>query len=238
MKTNFIHTHLSVDCVVFGFDDKQLHILLVQRNGGENNANSLKLPGSLIYEGEDVDDAAQRVLLELTGIKRMKLKQFHCFASPDRANKPEDMKWLDQTYRSNINRLITVAYLSLCKIDRKLTNVSKYKASKWCPISDLPEMPFDHNQIVASSLTEIRNWIEHDISIAFELLPNKFTISQLHRLYEAVYDKKIDIRNFHKKIAALNDVIPLDEKQEGVAHRAARYYKFDKHSYNKRKMTI
>jgi hypothetical protein len=238
MKSNFIHTYVSVDCVVFGFENNQLHILLVQRDTNKIDSNNMKLPGSLIYDDEDVDDAAQRVLLELTGIKRMKLKQFHCFASPDRANNSEDMKWLDQTYQPNINRLITVAYLSLCKIDRKLTNVSKYKSSKWCPLSEIPKMPFDHNRIVKESLTEIRNWIETDVSIAFELLPTKFTISQLHHLYEAIYNKKIDIRNFHKKIVPLNYVIPLDEKQEGVSHRAARYYKFDKHSYNKRKMTI
>ncbi|MDR0812032.1 MAG: NUDIX hydrolase [Paludibacter sp.] len=238
MGNNFIHTYVSVDCVIFGFEDNQLSILLVQRDADKIDSNNMKLPGSLIYDNEDVDAAAQRVLLELTGIKRMILRQFHCFASPERANSPEDMKWLDQTYQPNINRLITVAYLSLCKIDRKLTNVSKYKSTKWCPISDIPKLPFDHNQIVRKSLTEIRKWVETDVSIAFELLPNKFTISQMHRLFEAIYNKKIDIRNFHKKIAAFNFVIPLDEKQEGVSHRAARYYKFDKHSFNKRKMMV
>jgi hypothetical protein len=238
MKSNFIHTYVSVDCVVFGFENNQLNILLVQRDADKIDSNNMKLPGSLIYNDEDVDTAAQRVLLELTSIKRMKLKQFHCFSSPDRAGNQEDMKWLDQTYQPNINRLITVAYLSLCKIDRKLTNVSKYKSSKWCPINRIPKMPFDHNQIVEESLTEIGQWIETDISIVFELLPNKFTISQIHHLYEAIYNRKIDIRNFHKKIAALNYVVPLDEKQSGVSHRAARYYKFDKHNYNKRKITI
>lgn len=238
MKTNFIHTYVSVDCVVFGFDNDQLDILLVQRDTTEVDSKDLKLPGSLIYNEEDVDDAAHRVLFELTGIKKMALKQFRCFASPDRANNPEDMKWLDKAYRPNINRLITVAYLSLCKIDRKLNNVSKYKSTKWCPLNQLPKLPFDHNEIVEESLAEIRKWIEIEPSIVFELLPNKFTISQLHRLYEAVYNKKIDIRNFHKKIAAMPYVIPLEEKQKDVAHRAARYFKFDKVIYNKRKTTI
>lgn len=236
MKNQFIHTYVSVDCVVFGFDDEQLNILLVRKN--EVNAKDLKLPGSLIYNEEDVDDAANRVLFELTGIKKMSLRQFRCFASPDRASKPEDVKWLDKEYQPNINRLITVAYLSLCKIDRKLNNVSKYKQTKWCPLNEMPKMPFDHNKIVKKSLIEIRRWIEYDPSIVFELLPNKFTISQLHRLYEAIYDKQIDIRNFHKKVAAMPYVVQLDEKQKNVSHRAARYYKFDKKARNKFKANI
>ncbi len=238
MKTNFIHTYVSVDCVVFGFDDVQLNILLVQRNTDKEDSKDLKLPGSLIYNEEDVDDAAHRVLYELTGIKKMALRQFRCFASPERASNPDDQKWLDKAYQPNIDRLITVAYLSLCKVDRKLTNISKYKSFKWCPLSEIPQMPFDHNEIVEASLAEIRKWVEMEPSIVFELLPSKFTISQLHRLYEAVYNKKIDIRNFHKKMAAMSYVIALEEKQSDVAHRAARYYKFDKVIYNKRKTTI
>jgi hypothetical protein len=99
-------------------------------------------------------------------------------------------------------------------------------------------MPFDHNRIAKESLTEICRWIEYNPAIVFELLPKKFTISQLHKLYEAIYDKKIDIRNFHKKVVAMSYVISLDEKQKAVSHRAARYYKFDKKSYNKLKTSI
>lgn len=238
MRTNFIHTYVSVDCVVFGFDEGQLSILLVQRNEDKGGAKNMKLPGSLIYNEEDVDDAANRVLFELTGIKRMTLKQFRCFASPDRASNSADQKWLDIAYQPNINRLITVAYLSLCKVDRKLNNISKYKQTEWCPISKIPQLPFDHNQIVKESLTEISRWIEYNPAIVFELLPQKFTISQLHSLYEAIYNKKIDIGNFHKKVATMVYVIPLDERQKDVSHRAARYYKFDKKAYNRLKTSI
>ncbi len=238
MKTNFIHTYVSVDCVIFGFENDQFNILLVQRNTDKKGIKNLKLPGSLIYNEEDVDDAAHRVLFELTGIKRMSLKQFRCFASPDRAKNSDDIKWLDMAYQPNINRLITVAYLSLCKVDRKLNNISKYKLTEWCPLNKLPQMPFDHNQIVAESLIEVRRWIEYNPAIVFELLPLKFTISQLHKLYEAIYDKKIDIRNFHKKVASMSYVVALEEKQKEVSHRAARYYKFDKKEYNKRTTSI
>lgn len=236
---NFIHTYVSVDCVVFGFDNNQLYILLVQRNSDDkDNTANLKLPGSLIYDDEDVDDAAHRVLHELTGIKKLILKQFRCFAAPDRASDAGDMKWLDKAYKPNINRLITVAYLSLCKIDRKLNNVPKYAGTYWCPLNQIPEMPFDHNKIVAESLTEIRSWIERDPAIVFEILPPKFTIRQLHCLYESIYNKKIDIRNFHKKVSVMNYVIALDEKQQYVSHRAARYYKFERKTYNRLKANV
>lgn len=234
MGTKFIHTYVSVDCVMFGFDNDQLNILLVQFDRDQPEDKNLKLPGGLIYNDEDVDDAAQRILFELTGIKRMNLRQFRCFASPDRASHPADMKWLSKAYQPNIDRLITVAYLSICKVDRKLQNISRFKSTQWCRLNDLPVLPFDHNQIVEAARIEIKRWIDHDPAIIFDLLPGKFTISQLHALYEAVYNQKIDVRNFHKKVKAMEYVIPLEEKQVNVNHRAARYYKFDKIIYKKR----
>ncbi|MEG2079798.1 NUDIX domain-containing protein [Chryseobacterium sp.] len=233
MISNFIHTYVSIDCVVFGFDNEnRLNILLVQRHF-ENipEEKQRKLPGSLIMNNEDVDDAAQRVLTELTGIKKMVLKQFKCFADPKRANK-KDVKWMAEEYNHHIDRIITVAYLSLCKINRKI-NCSKYETVDWFPIDKVPDLPFDHNQIINESLIEIRKWIESDFSIIFELLPKKFTIRQLYQLYSAISEKYIDIKNFHKKISSFNYIIQLDEIETNVAHRAARYYKFDPKIYKK-----
>ena len=235
MEKEFIHTYVSVDCVLFGFDGEQLNVLLVKKIA---NTNELKLPGSLIYNNEDVDDAAVRVLYELTGIKKMILKQFRCFASPDRSSKEKDLQWLDIEYQPNINRLITIAYLSISRITRKFKNNSKYKESEWIPIAEVPNLPFDHNLIIQNALVEIRNWVEMNPSIVFELLPKKLVIGQLHKLYEAIYGKEIDIRNFHKKMLTLPYLTPLDEKQVGVSHRAARYYMFDKSVYNKYKATL
>jgi hypothetical protein len=231
MGAKFIHTYVSVDCIVFGFDNNELNVLLVQLDHGKIGNKNLKLPGGLIYDHEDVNDAAQRILHELTGIRRMNLRQFRCFASPDRARHPDDIKWMNNAYQSHIDRLITVAYLSLCKIDKRLNNVSGFKSAKWCRLNELPVMPFDHNKIVEASRDEIRRWVEHDPAMMFELLSQKFTVSQFHALYEAVYNRKIDIRNFHKKVKNMAYVVPLDEKQANVTHRAARYYKFDKHIY-------
>ncbi|MDQ1096053.1 MULTISPECIES: NUDIX hydrolase [Chryseobacterium] len=234
MSPSFIHTYVSVDCVVFGFDhENRLNILLAQRHF-ENVPieRQKKLPGSLILSEEDVDDAAQRVLHELTGIKKMVLKQFKCFADPMRASSNDDIRWMGEEYKHNIDRIITVAYLSLCKIDHKI-NSTKYDTVDWCPIDKVPLLPFDHNKIISESLIEIRKWIESDFSIIFELLPKRFTIRQLYQLYSALSEKRIDIKNFHKKISSFNYIIPLDEIETNVAHRAARYYKFDAKVYKK-----
>ncbi|ANF49078.1 DNA mismatch repair protein MutT [Chryseobacterium glaciei] len=234
MSPNFIHTYVSVDCVVFGFDlENRLNILLVQRRMDDVPAErQRKLPGSLILSDEDVDDAAQRVLHELTGIKKMVLKQFKCFADPLRASNQDDIKWMDTEYKHHIDRIITVAYLSLCKIDHKI-NSTKYDTVDWHPIDEVPSLPFDHNKIISESLIEIRKWIESDFSIIFELLPKRFTIRQLYQLYSALSEKRIDIKNFHKKISSFSYIIPLEEIETNVSHRAARYYRFDAKIYKK-----
>jgi len=238
IENEFLRTYVSVDCVVFGFDKNQLNVLLVQRNTPSSTSKNLKLPGSLIYQQEDADAGAYRVLNELTGIKKMTLRQFKSFTSPKRTSNKNDVMWLENTYHNKIDRLITVAYLSLCKINRKLNFVSKYKTVDWYPISSLPQMPFDHNQIVEEALSEIRKWVEMEPAILFELLPTKFTAAELRHLYEAIYHREYDVRNFHKKIIRMEYIVPLEEKQENVSHRAARYYKFDRVMYNKRKVGI
>ncbi|MBO6201408.1 MAG: NUDIX hydrolase [Chryseobacterium sp.] len=234
MNFNFIHTYVSVDCVVFGFDNEnRLNILLVLKNRDKAQMEKQRrLPGSLILSDEDVDDAAQRVLHEITGIKKMVLKQFRCFADPKRASDPSDAKWMEEEYKFGIDRVITVAYLSLCRIDQKM-NSTKYDTVDWFPIDKIPNLPFDHNLIVRESLIEIRKWIESDFSIIFELLPKKFTIRQLYQLYNDLSERYIDIKNFHKKISGFNYIIPLEEIEKNVSHRAARYYKFDAKVYKK-----
>lgn len=234
----YMRAFVSVDCVVFGFDGRSLNLLLVERAGEHGAKLGMKLPGSLIYQQEDTDEAAVRVLNELTGIRKMKLRQFKSFSAADRADDPNDVKWLEFEYHHDVDRLITVAYLALTKIDRKLNSVSKYRSAEWIPVEKIGKMPFDHNRIVNEALDEIGSWIVADPSIVFELLPRKFTAAELRALYEAVHRKKMDVRNFHKKIVSMDYIIPLEEKQTGVAHRAARYYRFDKIIYNKRKHSI
>jgi ADP-ribose pyrophosphatase YjhB (NUDIX family) len=227
--------HVSVDCVVFGFDGEQIKILLIERNGEEKGEefHDMKLPGTLIYMDEDLDEAAMRVLNELTGLKNVKLMQFKAFGSKNRTKDPKDIHWLERAMKSKVERIITIAYLSVVKIDRKINQDMDNYQAKWVAISDVPALAFDHNAIIKEALNFIRQYVEFNASILFDLLPRKFTALQLRTLFEVIYNCSYDVRNFHKKIAQMKYVVPLDEKQQGVAHRAARYYRFDKKIYNK-----
>jgi Uncharacterized conserved protein len=227
--------HLSVDCVLFGYDGEKLNVLLVEY-GSELDTEKFsnqKLPGSVIYDNEDVDDAAQRVLQELTGIKNIYMKQFKCFANPDRTTNPRDRYWLENAIRQKIGRIITVGYLALIRIEKKGPLLSREHNASWCPLDQLQSLAFDHNQIINEALNQVRKEIETEPAVLFELLPKKFTAFEFRRLYEMIHGVKADVRNFHKKIAAMEYVVPLEERQSNVSHRAARYYRFDKKIYNK-----
>lgn len=229
------NNHISVDCVVVGFDGEQLKVLLVRRVGEEQGEvfHDMKLPGSLIYMDEDLDEAAARVLNELTGLKTVRLVQFKAFGSKDRTKNPKDVHWLERAMQSRVERIVTIAYLSLVKIDRALNRGLEDYQACWVALQDIGDLAFDHNLIIKEALGYIRQYIDVNPSALFDLLPRKFTALQLRTLYELVYGKTVDVRNFHKKIAMMDYVIPLEEHQQGVAHRAARYYRFDKKIYNR-----
>ena len=229
------NNHISVDCVVIGFDGEQLRVLLIKRMGEEGGQvfHDMKLPGSLIYMDEDLDEAAKRVLCELTGIKSVRLVQFKAFGSKDRTKNPKDVHWLERAMQSKVERIVTIAYLALVKIDRTVSHSLDNFQAEWVPLPQVGELAFDHNLIIREALSYIRQYIESKPSALFDLLPRKFTAAQLRTLYELVYERQIDVRNFHKKIALMDYVVPLDERQQGVAHRAARFYKFDRKIYNK-----
>lgn len=229
------NNHISVDCVVVGFDGEQLKVLLVRRVCEEKGevVHDMKLPGSLIYMDEDLDEAAARVLNELTGLKNVNLMQFKAFGSKNRTKDPKDVHWLERAMQSKVERIVTIAYLSLLKIDRALNRGLDNYQAEWVALPDVKTLAFDHNLIIKEALVYIRQYVEFNPSSLFDLLPRKFTASQLRILYELVYGKQYDVRNFHKKIALMEYVVPMEEKQQGVAHRAARYYRFDKKIYNK-----
>lgn len=234
-ETPLANNHISVDCVVIGFDGEQLKVLLVKRVGEEAGDiyNDLKLPGSLIYVDEDLNEAAQRVLSELTGVKSVNLIQFKTFGSKNRTSNPKDVRWLERATKLRVERIVTVAYMAMVKIDRAQNQSLEIYQACWVPLDDVKTLAFDHNLIIKEALVYIRQFVEFNPSILFDLLPRKFTAAQLRILFELVYDKPLDVRNFHKKIALMEYVVPLEERQKGVPHRAARYYKFDKKIYNK-----
>ena len=127
---------------------------------------------------------------------------------------------------------MTIAYFSLVKLDKSLEKVADKHNAAWIPVDAIGTLAFDHNLIIAGAREAIRREVDNNRSLLFDLLPKKFTASQLRLLTEIIYEKPLDVRNFHKKIAQMPYVIPLEEKEQGVAHRAARYYKFDRKVYS------
>lgn len=128
---------------------------------------------------------------------------------------------------------MTVGYVALVKIDRANEKQLISSSAFWTPVAEIGALAFDHNQIVAEALLNLRGVTDMNPSVLFELLPRKFTAAQFRSLYEILLNHRVDARNFHKKIALMDYVVPLDERQQGVAHRAARYYKFDRKKYNR-----
>lgn len=232
-----INPHVSVDCVVLGFDGEHIKVLLVGQIRCDEGAEGhyLKLPGSLIYDDEDLDEAARRVLYELTGVKELSLIQFRAFGSEDRTRNPKDVIWLERFHHlhQKVERIVTITYLTMVKIDRKLTRLSDRYEACWMNVENLGPLAFDHNQIIREALLFIRQYVQAHPVVLFELLPKKFTAAELRSLYEKVYDRRFEVRNFHKKIAQMKYVIRLEEYQSGVAHRAARFYRFDRKVYNR-----
>ena len=234
MKATY-NPHLSVDCVIFGCDGKQLNVLLVERFGYDNSSpvHDMKLPGSLIYINEELDLAPHRVLKELTGLKDLFLMQFKAFGGLGRTLNPYDRIWLEKDSHVKVSRVITIAYMSLTKMDKKLRSIDSANfRAKWCPLSEVKKLAFDHNDIIKEAVEHIRRMIQTRPSVLFDLLPKKFTASELRQAFQVIQGQEIDVRNFHKKIAMMPYVVPLNEFQEGVSHRAARYYRFDKKIFN------
>lgn len=230
--------YVSVDCVLLGINEDKLSVLLVERKLLENNAVGYKLPGSLIYETEELDDAALRVMKEAVGYTQMSLRQFHTFGSVARTANKEDILWLEKESHTKVTRIVTVVYLALSKKSKTVNNLDKNETMRWFLVEDLPDLPFDHKSIVEESVNEIRNWVEREPAIIYEYLPSKFTAFQLRRTYEIIYNKKFDVRNFQKKMNLLGYIVPTDEMEVGVPHRAARYYRFNKVKYNKLRSSL
>ncbi len=209
----------SIDCVIFGFEDGELKILLIERNE-EPFKDWRALPGKLIKQEESVDDAAERILYELTGLRDLHMEQFHTFG---------------EVHRHPQGRVITVAYYALLRLTghKELKPVTQFaRKAFWHPVSELPKLAFDHSEIFTRSLNKVRRRLSYQ-PIAFELLPEKFTLTQLQVCYEAILNKKLDKRNFRKKMLSYGFLKPLLEKQKGVSYRAAKLYKFDRRKYNK-----
>ena len=219
-----LNPNISVDCVIFGFDGEKLNVLLIEEKDIGQGIKQQRIPGDLIARGEGLDEAAERVLMELTGLNNVPLKQFHTFGDPDRIKGEKDRKWLE-LYRANPDeRVITVAYYALIKMTDFDPNAQSFADKAfWQEIGNIPELAFDHNEIVEVALWKLQRHFELNKS-GYELLPPKFTLNQLQQLHEAITQEELDKRNFRKKVVREKIVEPTEEKQEGVLHKPARLY--------------
>ncbi|MDX2432868.1 MAG: NUDIX domain-containing protein [Bacteroides sp.] len=230
-----INPHISVDCVIFGFSTSQLKVLLIQRdylNEKGVPAQDHKLPGDFITTREDLDLAAARTLKELTGLQNIFLEPFAIFGKPNRISRKTDINWLESTTGNEIYRVVTSAYFALINISESDSNFALKNKASWIDVHQVPKLAFDHREIFEKGLRHLQNALRNE-PIGFELLPEKFTIRKLQTLYEVILNCKLDNRNFRKKILKTKYLVQLDEKQAGVAHKPAHYYRFDKDKYDK-----
>jgi len=210
---------LTVDCVVFGLDEEDLKVMLIQRDLPPFEGR-WALPGGFVRLDETLEDAALRELQEETGLERVYLEQLCTIGDVDRDPR---------------ERVVTVAYYALVKMsDHRVQAATDARAAAWFAIDDLPSLAFDHDKILAMAHERLRGKVRYQ-PIGFELLPNKFALRQLQHLYEVILERPLDKRNFRKKILRSSYLIQLNEKQSGVAHKPAYYYRFDKEIYEEHK---
>lgn len=207
---------VAVDCIIFGFDGKQLQALLIKR-GFEPEKGKWSLMGGFTNQNESTDEAAVRVLLQLTGISNIYMEQLYCFS---------------EVNRDPAGRVISIAYFALINIADYNEQMQFEHEAKWFELNKIPDLIFDHKEMVQLAKERLQQKVANH-PIGFELLPGKFTLPQLQNLYEAIYESPMDKRNFTRKILSLGILNRLDEKNKQSSRKGAFYYIFDKKKYSK-----
>lgn len=205
---------LTVDCIIFGLDKKDLKVLLIKR-GLEPFVGKWALPGGFVDMEEDLHQAALRELEEETGVKDVFIEQLYTFGKQGRDPR---------------GRVVSVAYYALVNLgEHPIKASSDADEAAWFGIDQLPALAFDHEEIMDVAIKRLRGKVVYQ-PIGFELLPSKFTLTQLQQLYEIILGVKINKRNFRTKILKM-DILEQCERQQGVSHRPAFLYKFNEHKY-------
>lgn len=208
--------YVSVDCIIFGFDQGELKLLLLKRNF-EPAMGKWSLMGGFVQENESVDDAAKRVLKELTGLEDVYMEQVGTFGD---------------TKRDPGERVISVAYYALVNVNEYDRDLVQQHNAYWIKIDELPPLIFDHPEMIAKA-RELMKHQASDNPISFNLLPELFTLTQLQNLYEAIYGEQMDKRNFRKRIATMDFIEKTDLIDKSGSKRGAYLYKFNDKAYKK-----
>ncbi len=226
---------ISVDCVILGFQENTLKVLLLK----VDNTNKLALPGGFIKKNEPIEHAADRVLQERTGVQNIFLQQFHVFGDPNRSDArihqnryleygikiPKD-NWL-------LQRFITIGFYALVDFsDENLKDVVSDETTAWIDIKKLSHLMMDHEAIVQKALEALRSQLAY-LPIGRNLMPKKFTMPELQKLYETILDRKLDRRNFQRKMLGFGILNKLNEIRKGGAHKAPFLYSFNDKKYQK-----
>lgn len=207
---------VAVDCIIFGFDGAEIKALLVKRSL-EPEKDKWSLMGGFVTPDESVEQAASRVLANLTGLTNIYMEQLHCFGDVN---------------RDSADRVISIAYFALIKIADYSEDLLNSHQAKWFSLNKIPALVFDHKEMIRLSQERLQQKVSSH-PIGFELLPHSFTLQQLQALYEAVYNTTFDKRNFTKKILSLNLLKKLDEKEKTTSRKGAFLFVFDKKKYEK-----
>lgn len=208
--------HVAVDSIIFGYDEggRELKLLLLKRNF-QPARGEWSLMGGFVENNESIDDAAKRILNQLTGLSNVYMEQLYTFGEIE---------------RDPGARIISIAYFALIKINASDLELVKNHGATWVPISSMPSLIFDHEAMVERALKKLQIRARTQ-PIGFELLPDKFTIPQLQGLYEAIYNKTLDKRNFRRKLLAMDLLEKQEEKEKESSRKGAWYYRFDQKKY-------
>ena len=213
---NIQQIKVAVDCIIFGFNDNKLELLLIKKKDNPEKGK-WSLIGGFVGFDEDLDEAANRILSDLSGLQNIYMEQIKTFGKVNRCS---------------FDRIISSTYSAfVLKSSYTEDQIKKYNA-QWFPITEVPELIFDHNDMVDIAIKRMRRRVRN-FPIAFNLLPLKFTLPQLQVLYEGILDEELDKRNFRRKVAQMNYLVRLEEKDMSESRRGAFLYRFDEALFEK-----
>lgn len=205
---------VAVDCIIFGFDEEGFKLLLIQR-GFAPEIKKWSLMGGFVKQEESLDEAANRILKQLTGLEDVFMEQMRVFSKPD---------------RDPVERTVAVAYVALIDIHKYEQQLSEEYHAKWFKLNEVPNLIFDHNEMVEMAKNRLRYRAALH-PLLFELLPEKFTLPQLQALYEGLYEVEFDKRNFSRKVLSTGILVKLDEKDKENSKKGAYFFKINKDKY-------